>query len=111
MSIPAPVEPSVRNVIFNDSVEFLNEWNALKKNKDKIYISYDSTNKNCQAGDIELVEYGHAKEDKGLLVFNYSIAYDCNNREPLFYDGVLIFCSSKKYRHPVPSVPVRTLER
>ena len=86
MSIPAPVEPSVRNVIFNDSVEFLNEWNALKKNKDKIYISYDSTNKNCQAGDIELVEYGHAKEDKGLLVFNYSIAYDCNNREPLFYE-------------------------
>lgn len=51
-----------------------------------IYISYDSTNKNGQAGDIELVEYGHAKEDKGLPVFNYSIAYDCNNREPLFYE-------------------------
>lgn len=32
-------------------------------------------------------EYGHAKEDKGLPVFNYSIAYDCNNREPLFYEG------------------------
>lgn len=70
----------------DDSVEFQNEWNARKKNKDKIYISYDSTNKNCQAGDIELVEYGHAKEEKGLPVFNYSIAYDCNNREPLFYE-------------------------
>lgn len=25
-------------------------------------------------------------EDKGLPVFNYSIAYVCNNREPLFYE-------------------------
>lgn len=32
-------------------------------------------------------EYGHAKEDNGLPVFNYSIDYDCNNREPLFYEG------------------------
>lgn len=70
----------------DDAVEFLNEWNAIKKKKDKIYISYDSTNKNCQAGNIELVEFGHAKDDKGLPIFNYSIAYDCNNREPLFYE-------------------------
>lgn len=27
-------------------------------------------------GDIELVEYGHPKDDKGLPVFNYSIAYE-----------------------------------
>ena len=77
----------IGQISVDDSVEFQNEWNALKKNKDKIYISYDSTNKNCQAGDIELVEYGHAKVDKGLPVFNYSIDYDCNNREPLFYEG------------------------
>ena len=32
-------------------------------------------------------EYGHAKVDKGLPVFNYSIDYECNNREPLFYEG------------------------
>ena len=76
----------IGQISVDDSVEFQNEWNALKKNKDKIYISYDSTNKNCQAGDIEPVEYGHAKEDKELPVFNYSIAYDCNNREPLFYE-------------------------
>lgn len=49
-------------------------------------ISYDSTNKNCQSGDIDLVEFGHAKDDKGLPIFSYSIAYDCNNREPLFYE-------------------------
>ena len=73
-------------ISIEDSVHFQNEWNAIKKNKEKIYISYDSTNKNCQAGDIELVEFGHAKEEKGLPIFNYSVAYDCNNREPLFYE-------------------------
>ena len=67
-------------------MEFQNEWNSIKKKQDKIYISYDSTNKNCQAGDIEIVEFGHAKEEKGLPVFNYSIAYDYSNREPLFYE-------------------------
>lgn len=67
-------------------VGFLNEWNANRDHREKIYISYDSTNKNCQAGDIQMVEFGHAKEDKGLPIFNYSIAYDTNNKEPLFYE-------------------------
>lgn len=70
----------------DDSIMFQNEWNSIKKKKEKIYISYDSTNKNCQAGDIDTVEFGHAKEERGLPVFNYSIAYDCSNREPLFYE-------------------------
>lgn len=80
------VSEFIGQISVDDSVEFQNEWNAIKKHKEKIYISYDFTNKNCQAGDIELVEFGHAKEDKGLPIFNYSIAYDCNNREPLFYE-------------------------
>jgi len=50
------------------------------------YISYDSTNKNCQAGDIDIVEYGHSKDGNGGPVFNVSIAYDTKNREPLFYE-------------------------
>lgn len=81
------VSEFISQISVDDSVKFQNEWNATRKNKEKIYISYDSTNKNCQAGDIELVEFGHAKEDKGLPIFNYSIAYDCNNREPLFYEN------------------------
>ena len=64
----------------------VNEWNEARDHREKIYISYDSTNKNCQAGDIEFVEYGHPKDDKGLPVFNYSIAYDTANKEPLFYE-------------------------
>lgn len=65
---------------------FLNGWNEKRDHREKIYISYDSTNKNCQAGDLELVEYGHAKVDVGLPIFNYSVAYDTDNREPLFYE-------------------------
>lgn len=67
-------------------IGFVNEWNAARDHREKIYITYDSTNKNCQAGDIEFVEFGHPKDDKGLPVFNYSIAYDTDNREPLFYE-------------------------
>jgi transposase len=67
-------------------VGFLNEWNEIRDHREKVYISYDSTNKNCQAGEIEMVEFGHPKEDKGVPVFNYSIAYDTDNREPLFYE-------------------------
>lgn len=81
-------------------VGFLNEWNEERDHREKIYISYDSTNKNCQAGEIRMVEYGHAKEDKALPVFNYSIAYDTMNREPLFYEeyaGSIVDVSQLQY--------------
>ena len=53
----------------------------------KIYISNDATNKESQAGDIDMVELGHSKEGIETDIFNYSIAYDRNNREPLFYEA------------------------
>ena len=68
------------------SVGFLNSWNKSKNKRQKIYLSYDSTNKNCQAGDIDLLEYGNAKTDASLPIFNYSVACDSANREPLFYE-------------------------
>jgi hypothetical protein len=70
----------------DQSVGFLNEWNASRDHREKIYISYDSTNKTCQAGDIDIAEFGHPKDGKNAPVINYSIAYDRNNREPLFYE-------------------------
>ena len=70
----------------DQSIQFLNEWNEKTDHRQKIYISYDSTNKDCQAGEIELVEYGHPKVDTGQPVIGYSIAYDCNNALPLFYE-------------------------
>ena len=48
--------------------------NATRDHREKIYISYDSTNKNCQCGDIEMVEFGHAKDPRDLPVFNYAVA-------------------------------------
>ena len=68
------------------SAGFLNDWNSTRDHREKIYISYDSTNKNCQAGDLEIVEYGHPKVDTGAPIFNYAVAYDTTNKEPLFYE-------------------------
>ena len=65
---------------------FLNSWNSPRSKRQKIYISYDSTNKNSQAGDIDIVEFGKAKVDQGTPIFNYSVAFDTANREPLFYE-------------------------
>ena len=67
-------------------IGFLDDWNAGRNKKQRIYVSYDSTNKNCQAGDIDLVEFGKAKDDKGVPVFNVSVAFDKSNRVPLFYE-------------------------
>jgi len=75
------------NVITKERcIGFLDDWNKKRDHKSQIYISYDSTNKNCQAGDIDIVEFGKAKEDKGLPIFNLSIAMDKTNRVPLFYE-------------------------
>ena len=78
---------SFMNGITRDQcIAFQNEWNSRHDHREKIYISYDSTNKNCQAGDLECVEIGHPKDDNGKPVLNYSIAYDHNNSEPLYYE-------------------------
>lgn len=70
----------------NQTIGFLDDWNRNRDHKQCIYISYDSSNKNCQAGDIDLIEYGKAKDDKGLPIFNLVIAFDKTNRVPLFYE-------------------------
>lgn len=74
------------SVTADQSAGFLNEWNGNRNHREKIYISYDSTNKNSQAGNVEIVEYGKPKADMGFPVFNYAVGYDVNNREPLFYE-------------------------
>ena len=72
-----------------ESIGFLNDWNESCDHREKIYISYDSTNKNSEAGNIEMVEFGEAKFDVGSPIFNYSIAYDTKNAKPLFYETYL----------------------
>lgn len=68
------------------TIGFLDNWNRIRDHKQRIYISYDSTNKNCQAGDIDIIEYGKPKDDKGLPIFNLTLAFDKTNRLPLFYE-------------------------
>ena len=80
------VSDFLNSVTDDQSTGFLNTWNESRNYREKIYISYDSTNKNCQAGDIKMVEFGHPKVDMGEPVFNYAVAYDTHNQEPLFYE-------------------------
>ena len=63
-----------------------NEWNGGRNHREKIYFSYDSTDKKCQAGDLRIVENGHSKTGEETSIFNYAIAYDSHNQEPLFYE-------------------------
>ncbi len=76
----------LQSITKDQTIRFLDEWNKNRDHKQRIFISYDSTNKNCQAGDIDLVEYGKAKDEKGLPVFNIALAFDKTNRVPLFYE-------------------------
>ena len=90
----------MRTITDDQRVGFLNEWNESRDHREKIYISYDSTNKYCQAGDVRLVECGHTKDDRELPVINYSLAYDTTNREPLFYEeypGSIVDISQLQY--------------
>ena len=80
------VSDFLNSVTDDQSTGFLNTWNESRNYREKIYISYDSTNKNCQAEDIKMVEFGHPKVDMGEPVFNYAVAYDTHNQEPLFYE-------------------------
>ena len=82
----AKVSMFLKNMTDDQRIEFLNLWNDGKDKDVQIYVTYDSTNKNCQAGDIDLAEYGHAKDDKNYPIINYSIGYDHANRIPLFYE-------------------------
>ena len=68
------------------SASFLNSWNEGRNHRERIYFSYDSTDKKCQAGDLRIVEKGHAKTGEETSIFNYAIAYDTLNKEPLFYE-------------------------
>ena len=94
------VSSFINSITKDQSLAFLDEWNRKQDNSQKIYVSYDSTNKNCQAGDIDFVEYGHPKEDTGAPIINYSIAYDRNNAKPLYYEdypGSIVDISQLQY--------------
>ena len=94
------VSDFLHDVTVDQRILFLNEWNSKRDHRERIYISYDSTNKMSQAGDIELVELGHAKDGIETDIFNYAIAFDRTNRLPLFYEsypGSIVDISQLQY--------------
>ena len=76
----------LHSITAEQRIGFLNEWNAQRDHRERIYISYDATNKNCQAGEVDFAEYGFAKDDPSKPIINYSVAYDTENKEPLWYE-------------------------
>lgn len=76
----------LREVDYDAALQFQNDWNSSRDHREKIYISYDSTNKHCQAGDINLAEFGHEKEKESKPIYNFSVTYDKSNSIPLFYE-------------------------
>lgn len=94
------VSEFLRDVTVDQRILFLNKWNEGRDHRERIYISYDPTNKVSQAGDIELVELGHSKNVSEADIFNYAIAFDRTNREPLFYEsypGSIVDISQLQY--------------
>ena len=65
------------------NVEMLFDW--IKKHPE---MQVKWTLHDCWAftGHIKMVEFGHLKVDMGEPVFNYAVAYDTHNQEPLFYE-------------------------
>lgn len=72
------------NMSIKDMDLFIRAWVKMHADKD-IYISYDSTNMNCVAGNLELAEYGHAKDNPDLPQINMSLGYNQTGNKPLFY--------------------------
>lgn len=70
---------------------FLKDWNDSKDKKQKIYISYDSTNKNYQGKNVGNAEYGKAKDDDSKPIINLSVAYNQTLQTPLTYET---YCGS-----------------
>lgn len=65
---------------------FVAAWNERRDKSERIWISYDSTNKVSQAGDLELVEFGRSKDGGCRPVFGVAIGWDKTHREPLFWE-------------------------
>lgn len=72
------------NMSIKDMDLFIRAWVKMHADKD-IYISYDSTNMNCVAGNLELAEYGHAKDNPDMPQVNMSLGYNQTGNKPLFY--------------------------
>ena len=82
----ATVSRFFSNISRDQTFGFLDAWNEKQGKQERIYVAYDSTNKNCQAGDVEIAEFGKAKHDIGEPIINFAVAYNQTNQIPLLYE-------------------------
>lgn len=66
----------LKNMDGDVCIDFQNAWNEKRNHRERVYISYDSTSKICEAGNLKIVEVGHSKKNVETDIFNYAIAYD-----------------------------------
>ncbi len=77
----------LNSVTDDQSTGFLNTWNESRNYHEKKFIFPMILRiRTVRPGDIKMVEFGHPKVDMGEPVFNYAVAYDTHNQEPLFYE-------------------------
>lgn len=81
------VSRHLKSITEDEMRSFFCSWNKNVSKDDYINISYDSTNKNCQAGDLELVGFGKPKTDAGTGIINVAVAYNETNEIPMFYEA------------------------
>lgn len=74
-----------KEIRIKDIDTFISAWVNLYTDKE-VYISYDSTNMNNTSGNIELSEFGKAKDNDDLPQINMSLAYNQTDGVPLFYE-------------------------
>lgn len=86
MYSPSTISSFYRKITKSHSVQFQELWNRKQDHRKRIYISYDSTNKSCQIGDLEFAEFGKPKINQGKPIISYSVAYDLDTGRALFYD-------------------------
>ena len=92
----------LRSVTADQTVAFLNGWNEGKDHRHRVYVSYDPTDKNSNAGEIDFAESGHPKVDTGYPVTGLSMAYDGTDRVPLFYEEYPLSISDvSQFQHMV----------
>lgn len=87
-------------ISYSDTQLFLKAWNNLESKDEVVYISYDSSNINTVIEGIEMVKFGHVKDDNEKPQVNISYAINQDNGRPLFqeiYPGSLIDNSQCKY--------------
>ena len=84
----ASISRFVCRITTDQIIKFQDKWNELRDKKQSIMISYDSTNKNTKAENIEKAEISKAaKERPNVPIVNYAVAYDVTNFDPLFFEN------------------------